>query len=87
MKIDYVHYCLLIKNCISVQQMTRAMVIVLDHVGTYIKIKGQEPLICLAYAVLPSIRCKTIVVYSPFQLLRSQVYIDFFCHNEYAVGV
>ena len=76
--------------------MTRTVVIVLESClhftieqDTIVRsvLKSQEPLNCFANAVLLSRRCKTIVIYSPFQLLKSQVYIDFFCHNEYADGV
>ena len=95
MKIDYARlgYCIVIlKNSILVKQMTHTVVIILEsclHFTVKIQLldlclKSQEPLNCFANAVLLSRRCKTIVIYSPFQLLKSQVYIDFFCHNEYA---
>ena len=45
------------------------------HKDTIVRfvLKSQEPLNCFANAVLLSRRCKTIVIYLPFQLLKSQV--------------
>lgn len=31
--------------------------------------------------------CKSSIIYQPFELLKSQVDCDFFCHNEYAARI